>query len=196
MEESNSPSKVTPYELATLASRIYPERCASDPKEAIAAAQRLLEQAKISFKRAEEEKRRDEEEWEALLESRADWVHGVKYITGERRRDRATRWFAEFMQHEAPGNDLSHYKRDGFTLDESESLREKFTKWKKQPKRQKGKQGRRISERDGRLRTDLVGLIPRKPRNRGEKFSLRQTCKKCLLIAKIPLSRYQGPKTQ
>jgi hypothetical protein len=38
MEQSDSMNKVTPYELATLASRINPERCTGDPKGAIAAA--------------------------------------------------------------------------------------------------------------------------------------------------------------
>jgi len=33
---------VTPYQLATLASRIDPERCSTNPNEAIAAAERLL----------------------------------------------------------------------------------------------------------------------------------------------------------
>ena len=167
MEQSDPRRSVTPYELATLAIRMDPEHCARHPAEAIANALRLLETAEVVSKHAEEEKRRDEEEWEVLLESRIDWVHGIKHITRERRRDRAARWFAEFMKHEAPGNDLSHYKLAGFTILEQHHFWKEFSHWKKQPKRQKGRQGRRISERDGRLRSDLVGLIPKKPRKRG-----------------------------
>jgi len=52
MVQSDSTSEVTPYELATLASRICPERCFSDTKEAIAAAERLLQETEASIKRA------------------------------------------------------------------------------------------------------------------------------------------------
>jgi len=66
------------------------------------------------------------------------------------------------MKHESPG-DLDGYKRDGFTPIEVHELELKFAEWKKQPK---GKQGRRLSEQDGRLRTELSGLVPRKPSKR------------------------------
>ena len=166
-KEQSASSEVTPYELATLASRIDPERCASNPEEAIAAAERLLSEARYAISRAEAEERKHEEEcaaYEKELETRVDWVHAIKQITNERRRDRATRRFAEFVEHEVPEKRLSQYKRDGFTIDEAMYLEHEFSEWRKQPKRKKGKQGRRISERDGRLRTELVGLVPRKPR--------------------------------
>ena len=44
------------------------------------------------------------------------------------------------------------------------SFEAEFSNWRKQPKRKKGKQGRRISEHDGRLRTELLALLPKKPR--------------------------------
>jgi hypothetical protein len=69
------------------------------------------------------------------------------------------RKFTEFMKHESPGS-LAGYRRDGFTPFELYSLQRKFAEWKKRPK---GKQGRRLSEQDGRLRTKLSGLVPRKP---------------------------------
>jgi hypothetical protein len=161
-EQSDSTSRVTPYELATLASRIYSELCANDPKEAIAAAERLVSEARDAIARAEAEERKNKEKWaeyDKWLETRVDWVRGIKDITRERRRDRATRRFAEFMGHE----DFSHYKCDGFTVFEVMLLEHQFRNWREQPKPKKGKQGRRISQHDGRLRTELVGLAPRKP---------------------------------
>ena len=171
IEEQSTSSKVTPYQLAVLASRIDPERCASEPEEAIADAERLLSEAQDAIARAEQQERKHEEDWakyaKELTETRLDWVHGIKGITGERRRDRATKRFAKFIAQEAPANvrkELSRYKRDGFRLDEVELLPLEFKNWRKQPKPKKGKQGRRTSEHDGRLRTQLVGLIPTKPR--------------------------------
>jgi len=170
MHQSDSKARVTPYQLATLASRIYHESCASNPKEAIAAADRLLNEAIYACAHAEAEDRKNEEEtaaWDKeVSEARVDWLLGIKQITGERRRDRATKRFAAFMEHKASGKDFRHYKRDGFTVEELFELQHEFTNWKKQPKRKKGKQGRRISEDDGRLRTDLVRLVPTKPRKR------------------------------
>jgi hypothetical protein len=166
MKQSDSTSRVTPYDLATLASRIHSELCANDPKEAIAAAERLLSEARYALARAEAEEEKHKQEsakYDKWLETRVAWVRGIKDITREHRRDRAIKRFTAFMEHEAPGEDLSHYKRDGFTVFEVMLLKHQFRTWRKQPKRKKGKQGRRISQHDGRLRTELVGLVPRKP---------------------------------
>src|SRR5215813_12159395 len=106
MEQSDSISKVTPYELATLASRIDPERCASAPKEAIAAAEGLLSEAQDAIALAEKLEREHERDWaeyaKELSDTHVGWVRGIKDITGESRRDRATRRFTEFMEQEAP----------------------------------------------------------------------------------------------
>jgi hypothetical protein len=91
--------------------------------------------------------------------TRVDWAKGTKEITGEKRRERGARKFTEFVKHQAPGN-LRDYKRDGFTLAEIQELQGKFAEWKKQPK---GKQGRRISESDGRLRIGRLRLVATKP---------------------------------
>jgi hypothetical protein len=155
--------KVTPYQLATLASRIDPERCARDPKRALDDAVDLLTEAESALWRAKEEEATGDAYLKYLDETREDWVRGLKRITGERRRDRATRRFTEFMEHRAPGKNLSHYKRDGFTLNEIQDLKQDFTNWKKQPRRKKGKQGRRISESDGRLRIGRLRLVSAKP---------------------------------
>ena len=158
--------KVTAYELATLASRIDPERCMKDPSGALKVAVDLLRSAKYVLWCAEEEDRRNEQEGqeeEKYYESKCvDWAKGIKEITGEQRRDRATSKFTEFVKYESPG-DLGGYKRDGFTPIEIHLLQGEFVEWKKKPKR---KQGRRRSEHDGRLRTELVGLVPTKPRKR------------------------------
>jgi hypothetical protein len=158
--------KVTPYELATLAGRIDPERCMKDPNGALKAAGEFLRHAKYVLRDAVEEDRRNEQEVEEETKSYeakcVDWAKGIRKITGEQRRDRATSKFTEFMKHESPGN-LGGYKRDGFTPIEINELGIEFAEWKKQPK---GRQGRRLSEHDGRLRTELSGLVPRKPRKR------------------------------
>jgi hypothetical protein len=172
MKQNDSPSRMTPYELATLASRIYPERCTSDPKEALAAAERLLQEAEAAIERAIE--RADEEElqekWKLDRQMpRINWVRALKQITGQERRDRAVQRFLEFMEDALPGESkqqLNRYKRDGFTPYDIRSLQHVVTNWLKEPKRKKGKQGRRISEHDGRLRTELVEFVPRKPRKR------------------------------
>jgi hypothetical protein len=173
MERNNSIRRVTPYELATLASRIDPERCATDPHEALANAHRFLSVAKSVIACAEAEEKKEEEGWEEhdkwADEKHIDWVRGIKRITVEGRRDRAEKRFTEFVEHEAPGtakHELTVYKRDGFSEFEAHDLELRFTDWKKQPKRKKGNQGRRISEHDGRLRTQLVGLVPKKPSER------------------------------
>ena len=140
----------------------------SNPKGAIAAAEKLFNEAKYASARAEAEDRKNEEEqaaWDKeVSEGRVDWVPGIKNITGDRRRDRATKRFAEFMEHEASGKNFRDYKRDGFTVQELFELNHKFTQWKKQPKCKKGKQGRRISDHDGRVRVGSMRLVPIKPR--------------------------------
>ena len=156
--------KVTPYELATLAGRIDPERCMKDPNGALKAAVEFLRHAKYALRDAVEEDRKNEqevEEFHKFDEAKCvDWAKGIREITGEQRRDRATSKFTEFMKHKSPGN-LGGYKRDGFTPIEIHELQSEFAEWKKQPK---GRQGRRLSEHDARLRTELSGLVPRKPR--------------------------------
>jgi hypothetical protein len=158
--------EVTAYELATLASRIYSEH-RGDPRAAVAAAAKLFDEAELALARRIIDDKKRAEDWaehEKWLESPEDWVPGIKHITGERRRDRATRRFAEFT--EGIGDDLNLYKRDGFTVYDVLRLQYEFCEWRKQPKPKKGKQGRRLSEHDSRLRTDLVGLIPTRPRKR------------------------------
>ena len=167
MEQSDSVDRVTPYDLATLASRIYPDLCGSDPEKAIAFAQTLLIHAKNAIVRREQEDRLNEEEQEAYneaLETRVDWGRGTKDITRESRRDRAIKRFCNFMKQQGLENDLARYKRDGFTLNDVWHFQHEFEKWKKQPKRKKGKQGRRRSEHDRRLRVGSLALLPTKSR--------------------------------
>lgn len=170
MEQSKS-TKMTPYELATLASRIFRQQCIVNPKGAIAAAERLLNEATYALARAEAEDRKNEEENKAYQEGYSqvsiDWARGIKDITRERRRDRATQRFTKFMRHGAPADEkgkLSLYKRNGFSLDELWWLERLFAEWQQQPKRPKGRQGRRISKNDGRLRAGVFRLVARKPR--------------------------------
>jgi hypothetical protein len=86
MEQSASIRRVTPYELATLASRIDPERCSRDPEGAIAAAQALFTQAENACAREEADRRKFEEEVEEdykfQRETRVDWVRGCKRYHG------------------------------------------------------------------------------------------------------------------
>jgi len=156
--------KVTPYQLATLASQIDPERCKTQPHDVLRDAVHLLREAESELWRAVKEDKEDAEYWEGYEEMiqtvRKDWAKGAKEITGEKRRERAARKVRQFLKHERPG-DLSHYERDGFTLAEIDEFGSKFSAWKKP---RKGKQGRRKSQHDARLRTELVGLVPIKPR--------------------------------
>jgi hypothetical protein len=178
IEQSDSTSGVTPYELATLASRICPERCFSDPEEAIAAAENLLREAGAALWRAYQEEREKEWEQEEAQMPRINWIEAVKQITGQERRDRAVKRFLHFIEHDAehnglpgrfapcgsPKQQLEYKRRQGFTHWEVSHLQREFTSWTKEPKRKKGKQGRRISEHDSRLRTPSVRLLPTKPR--------------------------------
>jgi hypothetical protein len=165
--------KVTPYQLATLASRIDPERCVKEPSFVLRAALDLLRQAEYEVWCAMEEDKREQgwfEEYEKFIENtRVDWAKGTKEITREERRERAARKFTEFLKHQAlalrakhvpgwPGN-LRDYKRDGFTLAERDEFQRNFAEWKKP---RKGKQGRRISESDGRLRIGRLRLVATK----------------------------------
>jgi hypothetical protein len=169
--EQNDQKKLAAYELATLASRLWPEACVADPDRAIAAAETLITKAANSLARAEWEatkNEREHEEWQrGHSEIMLGWSEGIKYITKEARRDRATQWFTKFVRHGAPADvkgKSAHYKRNGISLDEAQWLEDLFAEWKRQPKPQKGRQGRRISENDGRLRTELDGLVAKKPR--------------------------------
>ena len=168
LEEGDSTSRVIPYELATLASRINPERCASAPKEAIAAAEVLLQEAELAISDAYQEKCQKAWDQEIARAPRIKWTEGLKRITGQKRRDRAEKRFLEFIEHIWPvrwKQSVNHFMRDGFTEEEDiYHLKRYFTDWLNKPKRKKGKQGRRISKSDGRLRTELVRLVPRKPR--------------------------------
>jgi hypothetical protein len=170
--------KVTPYQLATLASRIDRERCVKDPNGVLRAAVDLVRQAENELWCAAQEDKRQEQEWEEyqkdMEETRVDWAKGTKEITRERRRERAVRKFTEFLKDQAPAlraknipgwpGNLSDYKRNGFTVGEVDEFELEFAEWKKP---RKGKQGRRISQHDGRLRTELVGLVPRRPSKSG-----------------------------
>jgi hypothetical protein len=106
-EQSDSTSRVTPYELATLAARICSEACIADPKGAIAAAQRLLAEGKSALRLAEIQERIDKEEEEEreriVREERENWSRGIKFITREARRDRAMKRFKQFLEYEYPG---------------------------------------------------------------------------------------------
>ena len=161
MEESDATSEVTPYELATLATRINPERCTSDPKKAIAAAERLLQEAEVAIERAYQEGRRKEWETEVAQMPHINWVKGLKQITDQERRDRAEERFLEFMEHQLPGKSkqqLNHYRRNGFIEDDIAMLQHYFMDWLKAPKRKKGKQGRVRSVADGRAKPKLTPL--------------------------------------
>lgn len=85
--------KVTPYQLATLASRIDPERCRKDPTGVLRAALDLLRSAEHEVWCAMEEDKRDQEWFEEhendMKSTRVDWAKGTKEITGEKRRERA-----------------------------------------------------------------------------------------------------------
>jgi hypothetical protein len=167
MEQSSSTSKTKPLELATLAARICPRICVKSPAKAIAAAERLLQEAEAASERAhQEEGRKDFERYEAELPL-VDWLTALKEITGQKRRDRAVERFLAFVEHDEPGKSkgrLDSFKREGITPIDMFGYHEAFKNWLKGPKRKKGKQGRRKSDHDGRLRTELVGLVPTKPR--------------------------------
>jgi hypothetical protein len=162
MEQQDSTSEVTPYDLATLATRINPERCISDPKEAIAAAKRLLQEAEVAIERAYQEERRKEWKLEVAQMPRINWVTGLKQITGQERRDRAEERFLEFMEHELPGKskqELNHYRRHGFIEDDIATLQHYFMHWLKEPKRKKSKQGWvKNPEKDKRTKPKLTPL--------------------------------------
>jgi hypothetical protein len=166
-------TRVTPYELATLAARICPARCIDGPEEAIRAAQKLITAGKSMIMVAEAmerlEKEEEAEREEALSEKNVDWSRGIKEITGEGRRDCGMKRFKQFLECYYPGEaqeQLNTYKRDGFTLLETMILEQDFRDWRKQPKRKKGKQGQvKNREKDVRTKPKLTPL-PRQVRER------------------------------
>jgi len=169
MEQSDSIGRVTRYQLATLAARIWPRVCVESPARAIAVAERLLEQAEVSIERAYQEQRNEEWKQEEAQMPRKRWVAGLKEITGQKRRDRAEKRFAQFMEHQLPGKSkqqLNSFKREGFSQYEIAFLQHHFRNWVKEPKRKKGKQGRRISDADRRLRIGSFRLSSKKTAKR------------------------------
>ena len=166
MEQSDQTKKSrepTPYELATLASRISPRLCIDDPEAAVAAAETLITHASILIRRDEDQLnatvQQYREEMRQYREATIDWFQGVKGITAEGRRDRATQQFANFIRQGAPPSEkekLALYKDRGFSPEEFDLLQHLFREWKRQPKRSKGRQGRRIRSDDRRVRTPSI----------------------------------------
>ena len=154
---------VTPYELATLASKICPGLCMENPKEAIDVVQRLLSAARRELQEEEQNEREIEDlnRWEA--ETRMDWGSGIRSITREQRLERASKRFIKFLGEQNPGGvELISCKRQGFTVADVQWLQHLYENWKEEPKSKKGKQGRRISKRDGRLRIGAMKLASQK----------------------------------
>jgi hypothetical protein len=160
MNQSASTTKVTPYELATLASKICPGLCVENPKEAIAVVNRLLSAARRRLWEDEQNEREVEEAYKYEAETRIDWASGVRSITHEQRLERALKRFTKFIREENPdGVELITCKREGFTIEHAQWLEHLYGGWKEKPKsKKKGRQGRRISERDGRLRIGAMKL--------------------------------------
>ena len=163
MEHGDSTNKVTPYELATVASKICPDLCVENPTEAIAVVQRLLSAARIALWQEEQNERELEESNRYDAETRVDWPSGLKSITGEQRLERASKRFIKFLKEQKPdGIELVACKREGFTIENAQWLGHLYEMWKEKPKSKKGKQGRRISDRDGRLRIGKMKLAHQK----------------------------------
>jgi hypothetical protein len=154
---------VTPYELATLASKICPGLCMENPTKAIDVVERLLSAARMALWNQEQNERELEEVNRHAAEARMDWASGVRCITREQRLERASKRFIKFLREQNPdGVELITCKREGFTIEDAQWLEHLYEMWKEKPKSKKGKQGRRISERDGRLRIGAIKLAPQK----------------------------------
>jgi hypothetical protein len=163
MEHSDSMKKVTPHELATIASKICPDLCVENPTEAVEVVQRLLSAARLALWQEEQNKRELEESNRYDAETRMDWPSGLKSITGEQRLERASKRFIKFLTEQNPnGVELIACKRDGFTIEDARWLQHLYGMWEQKPKPKKGKQGRRISQRDGRLRIGKMKLAHQK----------------------------------
>lgn len=153
----------TPYELATLASKICPDLCMKDPREAIKVVERLLSAARGELWQLEQNEREIEDLNRYEAETRVDWASGVRSITREQRLERASKRFIKFLREQNPdGVELITCKREGFTIADASWLNHLYEMWKRKPKSKKGKQGRRISKRDGRLRIGAMKLVPQK----------------------------------
>lgn len=154
---------MTPYELATLASKICPDLCMENATKAIKVVERLLSAARTSVRDWEQNEREWEDYNRHAAESRIDWASGVRSITREKRLERASKRFIKFLREQNPdGVELITCKREGFTIQDADWLGHLYETWKEKPKSTKGKQGRRISERDGRLRIGTMKLAPQK----------------------------------
>ena len=154
---------VTPYELAALASKICPDLCMENPGEAIEIVQRLLSAARRELREDEENAREVVEMNRYEAETRMDWASGVRSITREQRLERASKRFIKFLREQNPDRvELITCKREGFTIADAEWLQHLYELWKGKPKSKKGKQGRRIAKRDGRLRIGAMKLAPQK----------------------------------
>lgn len=96
-------------------------------------------------------------------ETRIDWASGVRGITREQRLERASKRFIKFLKEQNPdGVELITCRREGFTIQDADWLADLYEEWKEKLKSKKGKQGRRISERDGRLRIGAMKLAAQK----------------------------------
>jgi len=172
------------YALAMLSMQLCPELCKTKPDEAITIAEKLLWAVLLHQKKVKQwaskadagRKQRSQEVAKGKKEpvSYSEAVRFIcdEYFTAHPKLYRAKERFIKFWANEngiterEAKRQLRDYEdgKRNFTCGEALNLKEKYDALKLLPKKKKGKQGRRTSDHDGRLRTDLVGLVPTKPR--------------------------------
>jgi hypothetical protein len=147
MSEATDPLKVDvharAFELAVLAARICPVLCQQEPTHAIELAQALLKAAHTAIDPDRELNELAElaQQHDAELEQYRSFEAGVRFITGERRFDRAMPWFRKFIKARSESEQvcddaIASARANGFTTFQLSSLQGQFTEWKANDKSQ------------------------------------------------------------
>jgi hypothetical protein len=155
----NEPMDARALELATLAARICPEVCQQESHRAIELAQALLEAAHAASNpnRDLDLLRRDAEKRDAELEPHRSFETGVKFITGEKRFDRAMPWFRKFIKTRSDSEKvcdeaIATARAKGFRTIQLDSLQAQFNQWKASDRSQTARTNRakREAKREAR----------------------------------------------
>jgi hypothetical protein len=150
------------YRLAILAAQLNPELCKTKPTEAIREARRLLAAVRMECRSLQD--KLAQEEGDKWMASPITYSEAVREITGENKKKNPHLSYAKarFVKFWAfwkgitvveAKRELREYENGKKSFDNADAyhLPGKYELWKSQPKKAKGKQGRRISKYDGRV---------------------------------------------
>lgn len=155
-EEPRLGSNPTAYELATLAARMCPGYCRTNPEAAIEEAMSLVAAVGkvIESKRQGDELRGLAEKFDQDHPAPFEFEKGVKFITGEKTLTRAMPWYRRFERSQGENADqqIALRRANGFTTIAAQVMKEKFEAWKPGARSEQARHGGLARAAKGRSR--------------------------------------------